>query len=671
MHRSRAIWLVVAVVVLSCVPLAATWSRQLFVQLSFGATDDHANDRALADAVDWRMFRHGSHLPPGWAATDRKTQHQTHCAACHPFDEKAPFGLQPTTQSCATCHLNGSGPLHDPLRLEFTGGEAKPRPTTPYDHSSKGHRERACVECHEPSPGPRGNFRFPDVKFQATPRLEACAGCHHHGADDPAAKRQVELRKDGATAAWRKTWDDAKDCGTCHTAGTPRLLDRHQRSQERLFEHASHVAPLAAGAEARARSCQGCHDRSKLDSAMGVTQVACGSCHFADQGTVTTKLAAARDVDHMPTQFSHATKGHQKDCSECHPMRDDEVDPRVGRLYVDCTKSCHEERKVSRHGEWACTHCHANDNAKTPEAAAAIRTQQVARTGPSTFAFASMAHPGITTDGSLVHAAANGRACGECHRRSIDGLAGAATAKAFTHDGHVPNLSPGTPNGACTKCHVHVEENGKPEQLHAFDGASIEERTMCTKTCHQSPRMDVAGTAATIAVPRFLHSQHAEEKCASCHVGPNGVTDLRGATLVDKGDGSFSCAKCHGHRDEAKKKRTGDIDVSGDKQSNKCFQCHVEKAQGQSFATEKRTEQRFQLVAGQRQFHVKEGDCRVCHAYEGTQPLAGTPPLQGRTHRSLHQNHALDDGRRVAEVQRKDLPKGCTTCHKSWDPEKR
>jgi len=668
MHRRRAIWLVAAVVVLSCVPLAATWSRQLFEQLV--ARGSPATN-PLADAVDWKTFRHGSHLPPNWAATERKSQHASHCSECHPFDEASPTGLRPATQACATCHLSGSGPSHDPMRLEFTGGDSKPRSTAPFDHASKGHRERACVECHEASAGPRGNFHFPDVKFGAQPRIESCAGCHHHGADDPAAKFQTAVHKDGPMGAWRKTWDDAKDCGTCHTAGTPRLLDRHQRSKERLFEHASHVAPLAAGVAARERSCQGCHDRGKLESAMGVAQVACGSCHFGEQGAVTTRLAAARDVDRMPTLFSHASNGHQKDCGECHPMRDGDADPRVGRLYLDCTKACHEERKVPRHGEWACTNCHANDNARTPALAEAIRTQQVTRTGPSSFAFAAMAHPGITTNGALVHPAADGRACSECHRRPLDGLAGGVAPRPFTHDGHVQNLSSGTPDAACVTCHTQIEENGRPEQLHAFDAGSVEERTMCTKTCHRSPRMDVAGNPTSVTVPRFLHSQHAGERCATCHVGPNGITDLRGATLVDKGDGSFSCAKCHGHRDAEKKKRTGDIEFSDDPQrTNKCFQCHVEKTQGQSFATEKRTEQRYQLVADQRQFHVKEGDCRKCHAYDAPQPIAATAPIVGQRHRSLHGSHTLADGRILRDVTQQERPdlKDCTTCHKMRDP---
>ena len=675
MHRSRATWLVAAAVALSCVPLAATWSLQLADRESV-----RESDSAPVTAAEWR-FRHGSHLAPDWTTTERKAQYEKHCARCHVFVEKQgpeprdgdPLGFVPVAQACAGCHYSGVGiDQHDPARLEFTGGEPPPpnREST-YDHSLPGHRARACVECHVPGRGSLGDFRYPDVKFTTPATMAVCATCHHHGADDPAKAAQDDVHKDRVTGAWSATWTEAVSCGDCHKAGTPRMLDRHQRAKERLFEHASHVPRTDLGETSLGQSCKGCHtmDAKAAAATMGVTQVSCGKCHFGDQGAITTQLAEDRAFDRMPTLVSHAAKGHQQKCSVCHPMANDATDPSVGRLYVNCTATCHGERKVPRHGQWSCTNCHANDNAKTEAEASAIKTVEVSRpAAPSTFAFTAAAHPGITHDAPIVHPVTNGRACADCHRRELDGLVRPAAARPFSHDGHLQQVSAAAPATACTTCHQNVRETAKADQVHAFDAASARERSSCTAVCHQAPQMHVAATSHEITVPLFSHAQHASHACAECHVTANGVTNLRAATLTDNG-GAFSCARCHGHKDPAKVERTGSYRT--DPQSNVCFQCHVEKAGGDSFAPEPRREQRFQLVAGVRQFHSKGGECRKCHAYDDPQKPPRTTPIVGSEHRSLHKSMDIA----VGGVTR-NLPGAntdgidCMRCH-AWDPRRR
>lgn len=612
-------------------------------------------------------FRHGSHLAPDWQATDRKLQFDRHCKECHDVQKDQPFGLAPTVQHCARCHYSDPAqPGHDAARLELRGGERPPARPGAYDHSLPGHRERACIDCHRPAPGPRGDFAHPDVRFDVPASLAVCADCHHHGADDPGKAGQRDVFHDGSTAAWRRTWDQADACADCHKAGTPRMLDRHRRSKERVFEHASHVPSEDLGAASAGTSCAGCHamDNAAAANAMGVELKSCGQCHFADLGASTTKVIADLEVQQVPTKFSHATKGHREACSTCHPMANDATDPAVGRMYADCTTKCHAERRVPRHGSWSCTECHANDNPRSDDEAKALATTTVARPAePSTFAFARTAHPGVTTAGEPVHPVADGRACTDCHRRPVEGLARATLPRPFAHEGHLQDVSSTTPTAACVKCHAHVADTKSPQFVFAFHRGAAKEAGVCTAMCHQSPRMDVAGEPVEVRVPVFSHQQHASQPCAACHVGAGGITDLRAATLTDQANGAFSCARCHGHKDPEKVKVTGGYETT--KESNVCFECHVER-EGRAFAKETRREQRYQLVAEQRQFHAKGGACRNCHAYEDQQRAPGTAPIVVVEHRNLHRSHDVTTGgtsRKVPDVKRTD----CAACHR-WDP---
>lgn len=669
MHSARAIWFCVGTASLLCLPAAAAWGWQ-------GGAAEHAAARipagVSAPSTVEAGFRHGSHLPPDWAATDRKGQFEKHCQVCHDFAKGTPSGLGAVTQRCALCHYSDSASAeHDVARLEFSGGVRPPGQPLAYDHSLAGHRDLACLECHTSSPGPRGDFAHPDVKFGTHSTLAMCADCHHHGANDPGTKSQQAVFHDGSTAAWRATWDRAQACDDCHKAGAPRLLDRHRRSKERLFEHASHVPASDLGSASAAASCKSCHVVDAAGSgAMGIEQRSCGQCHFGDAGSVTTRAAADRRAEWVPTRFSHATKGHQEKCSTCHPMANDASDPVIGGKYTDCTTSCHAERRVPRHGSWSCDECHAHANPGTEDEAKALRTTQVTRPGaPSKFAFGASVHPGISAGAAAVHPVADGRACGECHRRAVDALTRATDGRPFTHEGHLQDLSVNTPSAACVKCHDTVGRTKSAEFVFAFHAEAAREARSCTATCHRSPKMDVTASTEPVTVPVFSHQQHESQPCASCHVGAGGVIALRGATLVDEGEGVFACARCHGHKDPEKRKVTGGYDTT--KTTNVCFECHVAKASGELRRKEERREQRFELVADQRQFHDKGGDCRKCHGFEESTRPPAPAAIRVASHRSLHESHTVTGGgatRTLGAVKLKSqTPDSCLSCH-AWQP---
>ena len=614
-------------------------------------------------------FRHGSHLSPTWHTTDRARQYEQHCKVCHAFDANAPLGLGAPTASCAACHASDPATPHgDAARLVFSGGEPTGTDRTfAYDHSSERHRERACAECHAWSPGPRGDFLHPDVEFAMPASLAVCADCHHHGADDPGAAAQRAVHKAGGGADWRAAWDAANGCEHCHVAGTPRLLDGHRRSTDRQFSHRSHLPP-GGGA------CNECHtmDGATAASGMGVQQKGCTECHFGDRGAATTRLVADVQVERMPTQFSHATEGHREDCATCHAMPAGARDPEVGRLYADCTKTCHSERRVERHGAWSCNDCHRSGDprAETDEAAVrALATVAVQRpAGGSKFAFAAMRHPGVTTQGGPVHAVADGRACADCHRREVDGLAQAGTARPFTHDGHLAQVSASMPDTACTTCHVSVRDTTSSQRVVAFQNDSPRERQTCTAQCHQSPAMTVAAEATTVEVPVFDHAQHRAHACTECHVAGASITALRDATLAAR-DGAFSCARCHGHQDPEKIAITGGYDTT--KPNDTCRECHAPKDKP-SYAKELRDVQRFQLAGAVAQFHDKGGDCATCHGLEQERGAPARTPVRIVSRLDLHSAHrgVLRPNGTRADVPAVSGTDDCLSCH-AWDPRRR
>ncbi len=656
MHRTLAKWLIAGAVLALALPAVAAWSM--------GGREwvaEPAELHARADAG----FRHGSHLAPDWQATPRKEQFGKHCQVCHDFRAGEPMGLTPVTVQCASCHFSGTAAGHDAARLEFVGGVRAAGHVSTYDHSLEGHRERACAECHTWTAGPRGDFVHPDVLFARPATLAVCADCHHHGADDPGAKAQQTVTKDGGGAAWRATWDKATGCGECHVAGAPNLLDRHRRAKERVFAHASHVPPDELGTDAKGNACRSCHGAdANAVAGMGVQGRSCTTCHFGDQGGVTTRLAADREVQRMPTKFSHATKGHQEQCSRCHPLANDAADPVVGRMYSDCTKTCHSERRVPRHGSWSCNDCHAHAHPGTEDEAKALATTTVRRSAkPSTFAFASTAHPGITAGAAPLHPVAEGRACSDCHRREVEGLARAAEARPFAHEGHVSEIAPTSPTSACVACHAHVADTTSAAFVFAFHQTAAKEAGSCTATCHQSPKMDVVAAVEDVRVPVFSHAQHTSQSCASCHVGAGGVANLRASVLVEAGQ-AFACARCHGHKDPEKVKITGGYETT--KQSNVCFDCHVEKP-GADFGREVRREQRHLLVGDVRQFHAKGGDCRKCHAYDEPARVPASAPIRVTAHRNLHASHTILGEGASRTLQAVPASKDCLSCH-AWQP---
>lgn len=621
-------------------------------------------------------FRHGSHLSPTWHTTERSQQFEQHCRVCHDYDASAPLGLGAPTAKCASCHFSDpTQPQGDASRLVVRGGEPTGAARTfSFAHDLKGHRERACAECHTWSPGPRGDYRHADVVFAMPATMAVCAQCHHHGAEDPGAGSQRVVHTDGGGAAWRATWDRANGCESCHQAGTPRLLDGHRRTQARSFDHASHVPTDDLGPGSKGRSCNGCHaidGAAAATSGMGVQQRSCGECHFGDQGAPTTRLVDDVRVERMPTQFTHATEGHQKECSTCHPMAAGARDPEVGRMYADCTKTCHSERRVERHGAWSCSDCHRSSDPRAerdPAAVQAIAKVAVQRPADgSRFAFAAMRHPGITAGADTIHAAAGERACADCHRREVPGLVAAATPRAFTHEGHLASLGKDVPDTACTVCHTTVRATTSARSVQPFQADSVREVESCTAKCHQSPQLAVTASATTVEVPVFNHAQHARHACAECHVGDRGVTDLRDAPL--SGGTAFSCARCHGHKQPEKIAVTGGYDTT--KENDTCRECHAPK-QKPSYVKEQRAQQRFQLAGDVRQFHQKGGDCAKCHGLERGRGAPSRAPVQVLSRYDLHQSHGKvrrADGSigDIAAVRGTDA---CLSCH-AWDPRRR
>jgi len=669
-RRTMLCWMVLAAAVLC---LSAASSPLLSGLFSNG--EPHGSTQGPAGGA----FRHGSHLSPTWHTTERGKQFEQHCKVCHDFDANAPLGLGAPVARCASCHFSDAAqPQGDAARLVVRGGGVDQAARTfSYDHAGKGHRERACVDCHAWSPGARGDFLQADVMFAMPASLAVCAQCHEHGADDPGAKSQRDLHKDGGGAAWRATWDAATGCDSCHQAGTPKLLDGHQRTQKRTFEHASHVPAADLGPDSKGASCKGCHtmDGAAAASGMGVTQRSCADCHYADRGAATTLLVDDAQVERMPTQFSHGTEGHQEQCSTCHPMAKGARDPDVGRMYADCTKSCHSERRVERHGAWSCNDCHASSDPRAERDEAAVhaiaRTSVLRPVDGSRFAFAGMRHPGITTGGDAVHAQHDGRACADCHRRQVAGLAQPAAARAFVHDGHLASLSSSMPDTACTACHVNVRETTSSARVVAFQGDSVREAQTCTKQCHQSPKMTVAAEPQAVAVPVFSHAQHATHTCTECHVAAHGVVDLRAATLSagPGGEAAFSCARCHGHKEPEKIKVTGGYDTT--KPNDTCRECHAPKEKP-SYQKELRSQQRFQLAGELRQFHAKGGACATCHGLEQGRPGPARSPVQVLSHLDLHASHGSvrrADGS-IGELPAVRGTDSCLSCH-AWDPRRR
>lgn len=622
-------------------------------------------------------FRHGSHLSPTWHTTEQGKQFEQHCKFCHDYDASSPLGLGAPVTRCAQCHFSDpKQPQGDVARLVLQGGEPSDVPRTfTYDHGLKGHRERACVECHTWSQGARGDFTYPDVQFAMPASLATCANCHHHGQDDPGTKSQRDVHKGGDGAAWRATWDRASSCDSCHKAGTPRLLDGHRRTVARAFEHASHVPADDLGPASKGRSCSGCHaidGAAAVASGMGVEQKSCGECHYGDRGSATTRLVADATVERMPTQFSHATKGHREQCSTCHPMAAGARDPDVGRMYADCTKSCHQERRVERHGAWRCDDCHRSSDPRAESDDAAINA--IARVavrrpiGGSQYAFAATRHPGITTKGAAVHAAAAGRACADCHRREVQGLARAAEGRPFVHDGHLASITADMQDSACTTCHVNVRETTSSARVVPFQADSVREAQTCTAQCHQSPQMTVVADAQPVEVPKFSHAQHRTHACTECHVGGGAVTGLREAVLG--GGQAFACARCHGHKDPEKIKVTGGYSTT--KENDTCRECHVPKEKPRYDKVE-RSVQRFQLAGDVPQFHDKGGACATCHGLEQGRPGPARSKLTIVSHLELHQSYrdvrrpdgSVRDLPAVDEAARD--PKSCQSCH-AWQP---
>lgn len=670
MHRSRVPWLVAGAIVLFCLPAAATWSRW-----NAGSRTEAVEVAAvqLPESGADRTFRHGSHLAPDWHTTAAKDQFAKHCQVCHDFQKDAPLGLGSTVQRCASCHFSDPARKnegHDGARLELQGGERLAGRVSAYDHSLPGHQARACAECHSWAPGPRGDFRHPDVTFTVPTSLAVCADCHHHGAEDPGAKWQQTVHKEGPKGAWRAAWDRATSCEECHKSGSPKMLDSHRRGKERLFEHSSHVPVADLGTASKSQSCAGCHAMAgDAVATMGVEQKSCATCHFTENGGASTTLVADLEVQRMPTLFSHGAKGHQEACSVCHPMANDASDPAVGRMYADCTTNCHSERRVPRHGQWSCDQCHAHKHPGTEDEARGLALTTVQRpVARSTFAFPGARHPGVTAGGKVVHPVADGRACSECHRREAEGLQRAGAARPFPHEGHVEDLSANTPTAACVSCHANVAETTSSAFVFAFHQKAAKEAGSCTAVCHQSQKMEVAAVPEDVKVPVFSHAQHASQPCATCHVGPSGVTALRTSVLGQPRRGepadAFSCARCHGHKDPEKVKITGGYETT--KETNTCFQCHVQK-QDDQFAKEVRREQRFQLVGGVRQFHEKGGDCRKCHSYDDPQRVAASAPVRIVARRNLHASHTVNVGGTERTLPAVEASKDCLSCH-AWQP---
>ncbi len=625
-------------------------------------------------------FRHGSHLSPTWHTTDQGKQFEQHCKVCHDYDGNAPLGLGPPVAKCAACHFSDASQKQgDPARLVLRGGEPNGAARTfRYDHNLKGHRERACVECHKWSQGARGDFVYPEVLFAMPASLAICADCHHHGRDDPGTRSQQVVHKDGGGVAWRATWDRANGCDGCHKAGTPRLLDGHRRTLARNFEHASHVPADDLGPDSKGRSCSSCHaidGAAAVASGMGVEQKSCGECHYGDRGASTKRLVDDATVLRMPTQFSHATKGHRQECSKCHAMAAGARDPDVGRMYADCTKTCHSDRRVERHGAWSCSDCHQSGDPRAEHDEAVVNAiARVAVGRPadrSRFAFATTRHPGITTSGAAVHAAAGSRACADCHRREVQGLANAAAGRPFGHDGHLASISANMPDGACTACHVNVRETTSSTKVVPFQADSVREAQTCTAQCHQSPKMTVSADVQQVQVPVFSHAQHRTHACTECHVGAAGVVGLRDAVLSG-GSGAgqaFACARCHGHKEPEKIKVTGGYSTTGE--NDTCRECHAPKAKP-SYVKEERSVQRFQLAGDVQQFHDKGGACASCHGLEQGRPGPALSKVAVVSHLDLHASHS--------NVRRADGSSGdlravlgtdtCLSCH-AWDPRRR
>jgi hypothetical protein len=630
-------------------------------------------------------FRHGAHLAgrvqgngrvaPIWHLDAKAEQFGKHCQFCHDFEAGTATGLRSPTQKCATCHFSDGGQAGgDAARLQLAGGEPAPKSrAVTYDHGLPGHRERACVDCHRWSSAPGPDEIYADVQFELPTSLVVCIDCHHHGATDPGREQQQAMAKPGEPAAWRARWDAAESCGACHKAGAPRLLDTHRRTATRVFEHASHVPPTDVGPDGRAGSCRGCHTVNERGAVgMDVQAKGCDECHFGADGAVTTRTVEDLQVERMPTQFSHATEGHQKDCQTCHPMAAGAADPDVGRMYADCTKTCHSERRVERHGAWSCQDCHAHPDPRNETDARDLATAATARpAGGSRFRFGGALHPGVVRGGAAVHPMPDGRQCSDCHRRPGAGLAQASEARAFDHDGHLAVLDPSTPDSACTACHVHIAETTSPQFVHAFVADSAAERQNCTVQCHQSARFDVDGQPVAMTVPKFNHAQHGAHACVECHLSAGRITGGRGASLT--GDAPLACARCHGHRDPEKVKITGGYTTTGAAGSDQgqCRLCHVPKEQPR-YEKVARREQRFQLAGDTAQFHEKTGACRSCHALDDRDRGRPVAPLRIVSHTSLHKpQHEVRaaDGsvRRLAGVDN-DRTKNCLSCH-AWSPE--
>lgn len=616
-------------------------------------------------------FHHGPHLASNWSQTPRSQQFEKHCKVCHDFDAPSPLGLTIPTMKCAACHVSDPTVAEgNQQRLVFSGG-ARRGPPSPlaFDHGSKTHRKRDCISCHNWSSPKRSDVAADDVRF-AMPPLRTCAECHDHGARDPlqvkaAEQRKADPRADvqslqsemnrGGGERWRSNWDTAKGCESCHTAGEPSLRGGKRRSSERGFSHATHL-PKQGGA------CNECHGIGGANQATGmdVKVVGCNKCHFGDAGAATTELVDDLQVARMPTQFTHATKGHREDCSGCHPTSTDSREPVVQRMYTDCTKSCHQERAVERHGLWRCSDCHRSGDPQAADEAAAyaIRTEKVQRpTGGSRFSFADMSHPGITTKGAAMHAGIDGQACSDCHRRPMPDLAHAAQAQPFDHDAHLASAAAAT-DRACSACHLAVRDAATSGAVLAFQEQSARERRTCTQQCHQSPDFAVAAVPTEVEVPHFSHFKHSATACVECHVKGDEVVALRDAGLRNAG-AAFSCARCHGHKDEKKIAITGSY--SRTEPGESCGSCHVPKG-NPDYAPVARSVKRLQLVADVPQFHDKGGKCASCHELARPDRTPTRTPIRVASHLDPHQAHPGKNVRAVTSEQIRD-PKNCTTCH--------
>ena len=390
--------------------------------------------------------------------------------------------IEHDNEFCMSCHLM-AGPF-----------EA-------FDRSE--HRGLGCKACHQPSLMGRSQMALTQVLEQPE-ELEQhaeiddaiCAACHVDGDPDSwslianSAGHRVHLESPDPDLA-------TLECVTCHSTS---------------------VHGFAASDETCAAS--GCHTDSEVHlGRMGDFEIGCSSCH-------SFRAPVEPEGDLIAAKMALRPGGAE--CLSCHVMRE-----RVDLVPIDLPLDPHG-------GECSdCHDAHDQENATDAEVGCSSASCHVDPTAESTFHVGLVV--GTLEDCTSCHAAhtfeADGSDCVACHGTMTDDRSLTGTGSG----GAAHTIGMRDPAGAAVGAFSTVVGVGVGVNEAVTDRATDRAtHRAADRLTDRVTRMDglVHDPSPVQEVSAFLHSQHTEEACLSCHSAESGHGTV---TIRTNGD----CQSCH------------------------------------------------------------------------------------------------------------------------------